>query len=298
MSDDSQGKLFSGLPAAGAKPITFKRPQRPLWTENKAKLIQKYLYYFVMITRSGCYIDGFAGPQRKDSHASWAARLVLESQPKWLREFWLCDVQEKKVDLIKEMVGRQDRVPGRRIHVVAGDFNKKIDEVLANCRIRDGTASFCLLDQHTFECEWQTLQKVAQFKKAGLKIELLYFLATGWLERSMRGTTRNTDVIARWWGRDDWPKLSAMDGWSRALLLAERFKTELGYEHVIPWPIHKRGRSRGRVMFHMVHATDHPMGPPLMARAFANATKPNEPASELQMDFRLLGGLGTKPAKG
>ena len=29
--------------------------------------------------------------------------------------------------------------------------------------------------------------------------ELLYFLASGWLDRSLRGTTKNIDVIERWW---------------------------------------------------------------------------------------------------
>ena len=40
------------------------RPQHSIWTENKAKLIERYLYYFVLITKHGTYIDGFAGPQR------------------------------------------------------------------------------------------------------------------------------------------------------------------------------------------------------------------------------------------
>lgn len=35
----------------------------PIWTENKAKLIERYLYYFVLVTHHGTYIDGFAGPQ-------------------------------------------------------------------------------------------------------------------------------------------------------------------------------------------------------------------------------------------
>src|SRR5712672_141396 len=58
------GNLFRDivLPATGPKRLTFKRPQHPIWTENKAKLIERYLYYFVMVTKHGAYIDGFAGP--------------------------------------------------------------------------------------------------------------------------------------------------------------------------------------------------------------------------------------------
>jgi three-Cys-motif partner protein len=298
MGNEKQGALFSNLPPSVGKPITFRRPERPLWTENKAKLIQRYLRYYVFITHNRCYIDGFAGPQRKDSHGTWAARLVLESEPKWLREFWLCEMKSEKISQLQAMVEAQEAVRGRRIRVLPGDFNQTIDTVLGECNVKDGTAAFCLFDQHTFECEWRTLEKVAAFKKAGLKIELLYFLASGWLDRSLKGTTRNTDVIERWWGKSDWRSLRGMGSWNRALLLAERFKTELGYKHVVPWAIHKRGRGRGPVMFHMVHATDHPLGPGLMARAYATATKPPEPADQLQMELKLAGGLGMRPAKG
>jgi hypothetical protein len=51
----------------------------------------------------------------------------------------------------------------RDIHIYHGDFNSKIDEK---------EATFCLLDQRTFECDWQTVEKLARYKKSGNKIEL------------------------------------------------------------------------------------------------------------------------------
>jgi hypothetical protein len=54
-------------------------PAERLWTGNKAMLIERYLYYFVLVTKHGTYIDGFAGPQDTDRPESWAARLVLEA---------------------------------------------------------------------------------------------------------------------------------------------------------------------------------------------------------------------------
>ena len=283
-----QGNLFANLPPPADKPITFKRSERPLWTENKAKLIERYLFYFVLITRHGAYIDGFAGPQRADAHNSWAAKLVLESEPKFLREFWLCELNPKRVAALEAMLKSQEPVTGRKISVVPGDFNQTVDMVLSQCGISDATASFCLLDQHTFECEWRTLQKLAKFKQGGYKIELLYFLASGWLDRALKGTTRNVGRIERWWGRDDWRKLRGISTWSRALILAERFKKELGYAHAFPWPIYKRGRGQGRLMFHMVHATDHPAAPRIMNRAYFNASKAREPLGQLEMDLGAL----------
>jgi three-Cys-motif partner protein len=176
------------------------------------------------------------------------------------------------------------------VKVIPGDFNTTVEDVLARCRITDATAS-CLLDQHTFECEWRTLEKLARFKRSGYKIELLYFLASGWLDRSLKGTTRNRERIDRWWGSSEWHNLRGMNAWSRALLLCERFKKELGYGHAFPWPIHKRGRGHGRVMFHMVHATDHPPAPHIMKRAYFAATKPREPIEQIEMDLGALQSL-------
>lgn len=63
----------------------------PLWTENKAKFVERYLLYFVYITKHGTYIDGFAGPQNLEKEESWTARLVLANEPRWLTHFYLFD---------------------------------------------------------------------------------------------------------------------------------------------------------------------------------------------------------------
>jgi len=46
-----------------------KIPRDPIWTENKARLISRYLYGFVLVARHGTYIDGFAAPQRPAANA-------------------------------------------------------------------------------------------------------------------------------------------------------------------------------------------------------------------------------------
>jgi hypothetical protein len=77
--------LFS-LPApdrdSQAQEFKFKE-RNPIWTECKAKLIERYLYFFVQITRHGTYIDGFSGPQEPDKHNMWAAKLS-KMAPKFL----------------------------------------------------------------------------------------------------------------------------------------------------------------------------------------------------------------------
>ena len=61
------------------------------------KLIERYLFYFVLITKHGTYIDGFAGPQDPSKPDYWAARLVLANQPRWLRHFHLFERDRAKI---------------------------------------------------------------------------------------------------------------------------------------------------------------------------------------------------------
>lgn len=105
-----QGELFSDLPRIEGSQITPRfRPLSPIWTRNKAQLIERYLYYFVQITKHGTYIDGFAGPQRDDGGDDlWSAKLVLASRPPWLRHFHLFDSnrnQVRRLEAVLDTVG-------------------------------------------------------------------------------------------------------------------------------------------------------------------------------------------------
>lgn len=278
-----QGNLFSSLPPPTDRPITFRSPDRPIWTENKAKLIERYLYYFVMITKHGAYIDGFAGPQYPDKVDAWAAKLVLKSRPPFLRKFWLCEQSKEKLPALHELAA-VSKQKNRTIKVVPGDFNSNLGEILESGAITEKMATFCLLDQHTFECEWKSLRALAGHKTSN-KIELFYFLATGWLERAIAGTTRNHHVIRKWWGRDDWQALATMRSFDRAQLFASRFKAELGYKHAHAWPIYDKEGGARRVMYHMIHASDHDEAPKLMSRAYRKANEPKEDLGDLQKEL-------------
>lgn len=239
----------------------------PLWTENKALLIQLYIKLFTLVTKHGAYIDGFAAPQRRNHQAKCSAKLVLENKPQWIRDFWLCDIAPDGIALLEDIKARH-YAKGRRIRVVPGDFNVSVQKILNTGRIKEKTATFALLDQRTFECEWETVRKLAAHKK-GTKIELFYFFPTGWVDRAIRASTTEAGRIKgeRWWGRPDWRDLKGMDGIARANLLAERFRAELGYKWAHPYAIHDTAKG-GRTMYHMIHATDHDAAPLLMLRAY------------------------------
>jgi hypothetical protein len=62
-------------------------------------------------------------------------------------------------------------------------------------------------------------------------------------------------------------RLRGVQGIPRANQMAERFRNELGYASARAYAIHNRKR-KGRIMYHMIHATDHPEAPSLMLRAY------------------------------
>ena len=80
-----------------------------------------------------------------------------------------------------------------------------------------------------------------------------------------------------------------MHSYDRAELMSRRFRDELGYASALPWAIFDREQGR-RVMYYMIHATDHPRAPSLMSRAYEKAVQPKEPIDQLAFE------LGTRSA--
>jgi three-Cys-motif partner protein len=266
----------------------FRSLQSPLWSEDKARLIAEYIKLFTYITKHGAYIDGFAAPQRRDLIDLCSAKLVLETEPKRVRDFWLCDMDPGGVAILEEIAALQ-RDKHRRVNVLPGDFNVSVESILSSGRIKESTATFALLDQRTFECEWSTVEKLSRHKTTR-KIEIFYFFASGWIDRSIAAVSqqKTAEKVRRWWGRDDWRDLKGMQGILRAKLLADRFKQELGYKYAYPYAIHDRRRG-DRTMYHMIHATDHEEASPLMLRAYRKVSgKPDRDMTELQSDFESI----------
>jgi three-Cys-motif partner protein len=272
--------LFPELPLTAPQKVRrFKRIDQLIWSDHKARFIQQYLRYFVQITKHGTYIDGFSGPQYRDKPDAWTASLILASEPKWLRRFFLCEIDDKSVVALNELVENQPipksesgRKLPRSVTVLPGDFNVTVDQILSAGSITQKEATFCLLDQRTFECHWQTLVKLAGYKQQPHnKIELLYFLGVGWIHRAFSGL-KNQTIAEKWWGRNDWNTLQSMTCFDIAELMRTRFTNELGYRFSAAYPIFERDDGN-RVMYYMIHASDHEEAPALMVRAHAKAVR-------------------------
>lgn len=261
---------------------SLKQIERPVCTANKAQLIMRYLKLFVFITRHGTYIDGFAGPQEEKMCDTWSAKLVIESEPKWMRHFHLCDAKRSQVKLLRQMKETQPPPPfPRNIEIYEGNFNEKVDKILKSGDITEKEATFCLLDQRTFECHWKTVEKVSRFKTVGNKIEIFYFLANSWQERAF-AAQKKLHVPAAWWGRADWKEVRDMSRDDRRDAFVERFKRDLGYKSVKAWPIFGR-ETGGVLMYYMIHATDHTEAPKLMSRAYRATVSPSGPFEQSKL---------------
>jgi len=156
--------------------------------------------------------------------------------------------------------------------------------LLASGQIGEAEATFCLLDQRTFECRWSTLEALAKHQKRRFKIELFYFVPMKWIDRAL-AAQRDRSVIEAWWGRRDWEELRNRRGQERAQYFCERVRDELGYNSVLAWPIRERS-SGGSVMYYMHHATDHPVAPNLMSRAYRQAVSPKEDPEQFSLEFQ------------
>ena len=214
----------------------------------------------------------------------WAAKLVMENDPRWLKKFFLFENNKDGIAALKQLLEDQPEDPTRRIEIIPGDCNIELPRLLKAETIKPTEACFCLLDQRTFECRWTTLARLARCKPSGHKIELFYFLPHHWLHRALAGLTKNKSILQDWWGRDDWESLYDMTTEQIRAEFIRRFKTELGYVSVKAWPIYER-RDGGATMYHMIHATDHLSAPKLMARAYKQAVFPKEPLDQLEMEW-------------
>jgi len=221
--------LFPDLPVSVQKRVRrYKRVREPIWTENKARFIEHYLRFFVQITKHGAYIDGFAGPQYSEKPDAWAAALVLASEPKWLRHFFLCELTKRGVAALRELKKSQPeprdkkgRKLPRTIDILKGDFNVNIEKILRPDKIAQKEATFCLLDQRTFECHWATVRSLAAYKK---------------------------------------PPNKDKSAWEIAEIVRKRFEDELRYKSCAACPIFDRNKGN-KVMYYMIHASDYDEAP-------------------------------------
>ncbi|MCU7804199.1 MAG: three-Cys-motif partner protein TcmP [Candidatus Thiodiazotropha sp. (ex Lucinoma borealis)] len=275
------------MPPHRGNVVTINTLERPIWTETKAQLIRDYLKLFLFITKHGTYIDGFAGPQYENHLDAWAAKLVLELRPPWLRNFFLCELADESHSKLRSLVDAQPQEKNRKVNIHHGNFNNWVQTILGSGVITDREATFALLDQRTTECEWRTVEALANHKRGSTKIELFYFFPTGWVGRTL-AAQKDTAILDGWWGDNTWSQLEGIKSNQASDIMTRRFH-ELGYLDVKAWPITYMEKGQGRTMYHMIHATDHREAPKLMYRAYKHLVAPPDTFEQIDWVTELLG---------
>ena len=259
--------LFEDLSPDKPSPRKQKPPvevSTPLWTADKAALIDEYIHHFLLVTKHGVYLDLFAGPQRAGDTESWSVRRVLERRTHGnpaIGHYAVCDQDPEQAQQLRDLGNGH-----HSFRVYEGDANECIHQMLMDAPITPKKACFCLIDQRTFECHWSTVRAIARYKGEGYKIEVFYFLAQGWLDRAW-ASTRDEARLAAWWGNEDYKEFRDLSSVERARMLCRRFREELDYSYADPFSIHEKGQG-SRTMYYMIHASDHPEACKLMSRAY------------------------------
>lgn len=162
------------------------------WTEQKLDILSDYLAAFTKAsTRAGTtvYLDLFAGQSENISRERTghvirgSARRALDTSPPFsvLRFF---ELTPNASDLDHAL---RSEYPNRDFRVVPGDCNQTIDQVLHELRPVNWAPTFAFLDQQSTEVKWDTLERLANHKRANKpKVELWLLCASGLLPRGLR----------------------------------------------------------------------------------------------------------------
>jgi len=198
----------------------------------------------------------------------WSIKRVIERRsggPNF-KHFAACDLNASQIAHLERLRQIHSTQPFN-FKIYRGDANEKIDQMLHDAPLGEKVMPcFCLIDQRTMECDWETVRTIATFVSQGYKIEIFYFLAERWLDRTWR-SIQDKEKLRRWWGRDDYEPFLERQSVDRAFALRDRFRSELGYKYAEPWSIHQHGGT-GTTMFYMIHASDHPRARLLMSQAY------------------------------
>ena len=101
----NQVEMFGDGPSKKLTKLKLAEGGAPLWTAEKASLIDEYIHRFLLVTKHGVYLDLFAGPQRADDLESWSVRRVLvrrtEGSPS-VRHYAVCDEDPAQVERLRE----------------------------------------------------------------------------------------------------------------------------------------------------------------------------------------------------
>jgi three-Cys-motif partner protein len=145
------------------------------WSEIKLEILRDYAkaYSTVLGAQTNpslyhIYVDAFAGAGMHLSRTTGEFVLgsplnALAVQPPF-REYHLIDIDEERVESLKELIGERSDV-----HIYSGDSNRiLLNEVFPQARFENYRRGLCILDPYGLHLEWKVIQTAGQMRSIDL----------------------------------------------------------------------------------------------------------------------------------
>lgn len=274
------------------------------WTKNKLNILKDYLPAFCQASLRSperIYLDLMAGePENIDKGSDelfdGSPRLAMQANPRFTKLVFCERDPKKSSDLRSDLTSRFPN--DQRWRVVEGDCNIEIDKILSSLTHISWAPTFAFVDQHAAEVTWETLAKVAHFRKnkKNIKTELWVLMSPAMIIKGVSGT--NADSFANQvdllYGDNSWRRVLAAR--QRDVIGPEDFRVEmvnlfrwnlqniLGYAMTARIPMKMTNNTP---LYDMVFATDHPVGQKIMTRLYKSAAE-REPEMNREARTRAI----------
>jgi len=265
-------------------------PPSGFWTELKLLILARYLTVLATASKSAwdtLYLDLFAGVpvhQRRDDptqHFTGSAVRAMGSQPP-LSCLRFMEMNPKNVAALQQKL-QTDFPNDNRYKLITGDCNQTIDQVLRALISLDmhRSPSLAFIDPYGLHAKWSTLVKLAEFRAhpKGWKTELLILFPDTVIPR-LDGHDHSQDTeysaaTTEVYGSEAWREIANRRRQStinppeaRRLyvdLYRHKIQNDLGYNTTYALSV---GDEVGKPVYHMIYATDHPVGKTAMKHVY------------------------------
>jgi three-Cys-motif partner protein len=258
------------------------------WSRNKLEILSDYLPAFNTAAKDKSpervYVDLMAGqPENFDRDTGerfdGSARLALAAQPGFTRFAFGEKDPAKAAALKADLTARHPRA---QFTVYPGDCNVTITQVLADLSDVSWAPTFAFLDQQAAELHWETMARLAAFRRGKTKAEQWILWSPAMIAKGARGTNwvAFAERVDRLYGSGTWRKiLAARDTESITApefraemvnLLRWQLETELNYKHTVRIPMRMKNKTD---LYDMVFATDHEAGLKIMSHLYKKAAE-------------------------
>jgi len=259
------------------------------WTRGKLELLRRYLDAFTTTTKNKSteriYLDVFGGqPENRDRLTNdllaGSARIALSIDDPSFTRLRFLEVEPYATRLRSAL---DQEFPRRDFRVVAGDCNTTIHATLQDLAQLNWAPTFAFVDPNGPDTHWSTIEALAAFKRKDRpKTEIWLLFAAGMFMRNLRtdGSVRpeDADQLTKMFGTDQWRAIyaarvsgdltpaDARDEYVN--LMRSRLEQVLGYKWTHPLEVFNE---HGSSIYHMIFATDHPVGTEIMTSLYTTA---------------------------